>query len=363
MLYIIFVFFLLITILSIFINNKFRPLCLFIGLILTLLAGFRSSSTGDDYLQYLMYIKHIDNEANIYYAVINNIYLEPFFTSLSYFITQFLNLSYIYVFLCFSILGIMLKTLAFNKYSLIPLLSLLLYFQSLYFTGDLAQIRQSVALSFFIFSCFSLNNGFVKRSYIYMIIAFLFHYSAIIGFFIFPLKIIYDRYNTVNLMRLSLIVIFSLFIFSFLKMKMSTFLGVVIPFDFISSRIISYSTSEFSKAIAFGVSDIIRLMTCTLIYLFLCRGEGKNKYIYICYMFGCILYFFLKNDGILASRATMYFKVLDCFILADLVYNVIRINGRQKYLAIALSFLFVVFYASASFFKNTIPYYSEVILL
>lgn len=83
-------------------------------------------------------------------------------------------------FLLFAILGISIKFYAFTKTSPIPLLSLVLYFLSYFLLHDYTQIRAGVASGIFLLSIQDLSEGSKKRYIQKVILACLFHWTALI---------------------------------------------------------------------------------------------------------------------------------------------------------------------------------------
>ncbi|MEI9533249.1 EpsG family protein [Moellerella wisconsensis] len=333
-----------------------RNLCFFLSLIITTIAGIRSVDTGFDYQQYISFINHIENENNIISLLENNFKLEPLFLLSSYTITNIFSLNLIFIFILYSIAGVLLKAIAFNKLSPLPVISLLLYFQSQYFYSDFAQIRQSMAISFYLFSIYYLDNKRYTISFLFITLAILSHYSAAICLIMYPLKYIFERIRQTPLLFFLFSLLITSIIFSFLELKLSLFLSQVIPFELFSDKITDYSKSEYSDAIEFGISDIIRMATCILIYLVIIKKNKKScLFISYIYIVGCIIFFFLKNDGILSSRATSYFKILDCIILAEVIFQILLYKKTKIFLRnFFIISILITIYSIASFYKNVV---------
>lgn len=338
-------------------NNKGQKLlCTLLGLLLTTIAALRSEDTGYDYQQYLSLITLITSYPDFLSALDLTSRIEPLFVSSSYAIANIIGLSNLYIIILYSILGIMIKVISFKKLSPLPVVSLLLYFQSQYFYSDFAQIRQSVAMSFFLLAVYFILNKKNKLSILCVIIAICSHYSAIVCLGIYPLAFLF------NLTRKK-IAFYSLFvflllsiIFSFLDLKLSSYLAQIIPIDIITKKIEGYSETEYAQPISFGISDITRILTCLLIYCFILKTKyNHDLMLSIFYISGCIIFFLLKNDGILASRITSYFKILDCIILAKVIYNYLP---YRKNIIFAIKFMLISLilftYSTSSFYKNVI---------
>lgn len=333
-----------------------KTLCITLSILLTIIAGFRSVDTGFDYQQYISLITFIEGSSDILDLISNSLRLEPIFLISSYTITNILYLDIIFVFILYSIMGVFLKAIIFNKLSPLPVVSLLLYFQSQYFYSDFAQIRQSVAMSFFLFSIYFLWQKRNIPSVIFLILAAISHYSAIFCFITYPLIYIFNRVNKKTLLSSLFILLLLSIVFSFLQLKLSSFLSQIIPIELLSNKIDSYSKSEYSNAIDFGISDVIRIITCALIYIFIIQKNKKEMFfLSYLYIIGCIVFFLLKNDGILASRITSYFKILDCIILPQIIFEILLNKKTRKFLQ---NFLIIAIlmsiYSITSFYKNVI---------
>nr|ELR5201013.1 EpsG family protein [Providencia rettgeri] len=326
------------------------------ALLLTFIAGFRSIDTGFDYQQYVSFITFIESSNNIFDLMTNNLRFEPIFLLSSYTITKILSFEFVFVFLFYSIMGVFFKAIAFNKLSPLPVISLLLYFQAQYFYGDFAQIRQSVAMTFFLFSVYYLWKKRHFPSIIFLLLASFSHYSAVFCFIIYPLSFIFTKTRKKTLLSSLFILLLLSIVFSFIQLKTSSFLSQIVPFELLSSKIVSYSKSEYSDAIDFGISDIIRITTCILIYFIIIKKDKKDIFIFsYLYIVGCIIFFLLKNDGILASRITSYFKILDCIILPQIIYEILLNKKIKKFM---LNFVIITtllsIYSITSFYKNVI---------
>lgn len=343
--------------------------CYLFAILLTLISGLRSSSVGFDYDQYVAIIKHISLSTDIINSVTNNIRYEPLFVFISYSLSLLNSQNFILLFLIFSFFGVFYKIILFKRYSYIPLLSLLLYFISFFFNSDLAQIRQSVAITFFLISIIYLEKDKKTLSLVFIIISILFHYSSLINILVFILYFIYKNITIKsNFYFLFFILIISI-LYSLIDIKLSSYISQLMPFDVISKKITSYANSEYAMSIGFGISDIIRIITCLLIYtLIIPKKKNRDRILFFSflYIFGCILYFILKNEGILASRLTSYYKVLDCFIIPYIIYlSINKFKQKENKNILYIIIVIIIFiYSFLSMYKNvlTINEYQQYIM-
>ncbi|MFT4856185.1 MAG: transmembrane protein EpsG [Algoriphagus sp.] len=83
-------------------------------------------------------------------------------------------------FLIFAVLGISIKFYAFSKFSALPLLSLVLYLFSYFLLHDYTQIRAGVSAGIFLLSINDLSEGNRSAYLKKIVIACLFHWTALI---------------------------------------------------------------------------------------------------------------------------------------------------------------------------------------
>jgi len=130
----------------------------------------------------------------IYFTFNNPIFhfgpLEPTFYVISYLSKLFFGSSVLFIFFVYSVIGIGIKFLSFRKLSNFPFISVLIYFLSYFWLQDFTQFRAGAASAFFLFSIPDILNRNFLKFFLKIIIAFLFHYSAIIYL---PLYFIYNK--------------------------------------------------------------------------------------------------------------------------------------------------------------------------
>lgn len=138
-----------------------------LNLFLVIVIGFRGADVDHDYNTYLNAIYN------------NNGIAEPTFLLFSFLIVK-LNLSAIFLFLWYAILGISLKFFIIYKYSKLPIVSVLIYISNILLLHDLNQIRAGVASALLLLSIPILSERKYWSFLIIVITASLFHFSALI---------------------------------------------------------------------------------------------------------------------------------------------------------------------------------------
>lgn len=332
------------SLLSYLTKKKLYGLFWFTVIILVILAGARSSSYGADYTAYETYANYA-NSFNSIGSALKASTVEPTFTILA----RVTN-GNVLLFLIYAFLGVFLKAWVFVKRSEYPWISILLYFQSYYFLGDMAQIRQSVAISFFfVFIHFACSQK-PKYALVSLITSFLFHFSA----FFLPLIYFFRQFffwkNSVRLL-LCLMVLASFF-FSLTGVSLLNSFAGLIPSSYAQAKFSSYMNSVYGENIGLGFSDFFRIFICFALLFFVGKERVKNDFeriIIIGFILGSVIFFLLKEDGIFASRLTTYFKLLDCFLIPFLLKKLHDDLGQHGYL---IGAFFIIIYSIASYYLN-----------
>lgn len=189
------VFLLYLIILFIFIfafTNKekaryFSYLYFFIGIGLIFYAAFRDGNRVADYEEYIRF-----------YENYTEVLVEPTFIFISYIIHHSFD-QVILVFLIYAILGVTLKLIAIQQLSKLVFLSLLIYISYFFLLHELTQIRVGVASALLLLCIKPLYDRNLKKFLLFVLLATLFHLSAIIILFFWflnPFKINRIFYST-----------------------------------------------------------------------------------------------------------------------------------------------------------------------
>ncbi|ELW9388778.1 EpsG family protein [Klebsiella pneumoniae] len=246
--------------------------------------------------------------------------------------------NYFYYFLFFSLLYNGLTISAIYKISSGKYLSLIIYLtcSSLYFL-HFNVLRQSIALAFFIYSLTYLVNGKYLKSYLFILLATLFHFSAII---LFAVPLIYK-----SLRKHPVFIIISSLFFLLLYSNASVLLS------FVGDIIGTTKYAAYNKENNFGGGYFIfcaLVFSIALYFLLKTKLKDNDKYIFFTYLLFmafitwiCMLVFGLKYDG--PGRIINYFYVGILFVIPDW-FKVL--NEKYK----PLLFLFIVLFSFAIFY-------------
>lgn len=90
----------------------------------------------------------------------------------------------LFFFFLFGVVGIGMKLLLIYKFSPSVFLSTAIYLTGFYILLDMIQVRNSIAISFYLFAIIYRWKCDWKKFWVFAILSFLFHYSAVIVFFL-----------------------------------------------------------------------------------------------------------------------------------------------------------------------------------
>ena len=308
--YLLFVLFVAIAILDDKLTKKAKAQILFLsGILLILFAGFRSDKVGADYETYEMLYQSIQSSSDLFanpLQFFGNSKLEPSFLIISSFIKAHFNDGIKVLIFLYAILGISLKIKAIQKTSDYKLLSLLIYFSSIFFLHDMNQIRAGVAIGFLLLSIPYIVEKNFKMFFFLLLIAVFFHYSAIIfGLFYFV------NNKKLNQTFYILILIIPI-IFCLLKLDV---INLLCKFEFgiFSEKIREYSELQktaHSKINIFNFGILLQIV----VSLFFIKNakKSKNKYAVILTKISCfgVAFFYLFSSApVIAFRE---FELLSC---------------------------------------------------
>lgn len=332
-------------------NQKYKAVFYSLSILLFLIAGIRYE-TGADYNSYKAIFYSIKQEGG-YFA---KFLIERGYFILNYFFRD-VEYGFEIVLLIVAYLGVILKANIFFKYGVFPFLSLLLYYQSLYLTGEFAQIRQSVATSFTMIALpYAIERRFVKFVLI-TLLAFYFHVSAGIFFITYFIVNMDLKGIKKQVFMLLFLMVFILSHVSSLTEYLLEKLDFFLFGEYINQKFHLYlNNKQYGNSVVFTPSEIIRIMVSLFVlsrdfrkYEFI--NERYYKAISNLYLFGTFLFYLLKSNEIFAARLTAYFKIYDCLLIPLLLFVMTREN--KSFLIRALGILLFFAYSFFIFIKMT----------
>jgi len=299
---------------------KDRKVLVFLSFIeLVFIAGFRlpvldvGSDTEWYYYKYLdfksyklSYFDHYYNEIgfDFFCYILSKINSHPQFLL---FATQ--------VFMTFSILNLV------KKKSALPWLSIVFYVTFLFYFNAMNLMRFYLALSVLCFSIDSIINRNLVKFTVIVIIAFLFHFSAIsffVVYFIYPLKLTFRRIIMLSIPFL-LITMFLMPLFSLLTSINGKYMGYAVDGEFYSS---SFANILFFLINLFCLYFIVKKTSVKIT-----DYKDEDKLFFICFLLGT----FFSAIGIkvmIAIRFMMLFSLFEIILLPTILYSLPPKNRR-----------------------------------
>jgi len=336
--YSIFCILLILTIIDFYNIKRYQAIFILflIGIALILFSGLRYD-TGFDYFNYKNNFILFKKGQGIF-----NKSFEPGF-SLLVIILNKLRANYQWVLIISAILAVTLKLAFIKKYSPYIFLSVLLYYSRVYLFNDLGQIRQGIALGIILWSLvYLLERRFIKFTLV-VLLASLFHVSALIFFPVYFL--VNHKFNKIYLFII-LIISYLLGNIDF-KNILSDLLSSL-PW-FISGKLSYYLSIENRIGLTF--SALFRILI-VILYMFVekdiqCDNSFKNT-VFNLYYVGVIFYLSLNSLPQLAGRGSNYYQEFEILLIP------LIITGFKKAYYFKFAFvLFICFYSLWGLYTTT----------
>lgn len=308
-------------------------------ILLVLIGGTRE--VGFDYMQY----RYIYNSVSLSYRYYADSTIEwgyCFLLSLS----KSLDFSFELFLVLLTAFLVFSRFYFFKKISPYPVLSLLVYFPTMFLVSDMGQIRNAVAYSIIMFAYIEYIQGRKRNFWIMVVSACIFHNSAYI---LIPVFIVLSFIHRFSIKWA--IVIFCLLL-PFMIIDFRSYFSLVLVYmpSALADKFNSYivDTDYFGKQIGLNLSFLLRvfLVVCLFVY----RNVGEKKYQYYnfilnCYLTGLYIFMLFNSVQEFAIRFSNYLRMWDFIIFPLLVY--LSRNSLQK----KTMYLFTTFYAIWSFYK------------
>lgn len=308
-----------------------RGLLLLTFFFLFFFAGLRGEGIGFDYDNYVDNIFKSDNlpfiePGNMLLAGL----LRPIGSVTLYFMT-------------YAMVAVATKTLMIRRCSNYPILSVLMYFSIYFLVQDMGQIRYGLAVGICTFALISIANGDKKRFWVLVLLASMFHFSALI---VIPAYFI-------RKIQFTPVVLYVLLIFgsAFVILDFSDIMYRILelmPIEGISYRAAYYMVAEEDNgAFGFNMSLLMRLCVLFVFYTYQ-KKHTSDKYfntMFNFFLYGVISYCILNFNQEFASRGSGYFKFLEVILIPYVIYHIKRPQIR------VVSIFFVIAYSFYSMAK------------
>lgn len=228
-------------------------LLMIVGAVLTLCIAFRPEGVDKDYFSYVGY----------YYNPNSSMALltEPTFRVISS-IARFFGVPAI-IFIVYAFLAVPLKVYSIVRITPLWYMSILVWFSHLYIVQDMTQIRVAVASAIYLFSLPYLIKGHRWRFLLCVVVAILFHYSAL---FLIPICLLSNKPFT----KKELLLLYMLPVLLYFTPILSLETLSLVPIPFIQEKIVVYKemiqySGMFSELNIFNIMALFRLFAYYLL--------------------------------------------------------------------------------------------------
>jgi hypothetical protein len=228
-------------------------------------------------------------------------------------IRSFFN-NYLYFFLFFAFLSLAPKFVTFYKYSPLIFFTVFLYYSNTFLQSEMGQIRQAVATGFVFLAIFNKNSKI--HFLLYLSIALLFHFSAIICLLIMFIPSKFLKFSTYIISLLSVIVIYIVF---------SSIMEIIIQNStgLINGKLNYYLTNEVDYKISpLLLSVYAFIFLIVLIYRKTIMKIKYAPYLFNIYFVSLIIYLGFSFFPQISGRGAQYYNSVVIFLLPIIVNEV-----------------------------------------
>lgn len=337
-----------------FIPFKNNYLLFAVALLLALLAGFRGINVFRDYYNYQYSFDNIyelTGKGNLSYFLI----LEPGYIAVVYFFRLLFESNYgLAIMLFFAISGMLIKTITINKVSINPYLSLLFYYSYFFIFYEMAQIRIGLASAIFFISLPCLLKG-DRKMYIFLIlVATLFHYSAIF----YLVLLVFDVNNFNKKIYWSVLLLSLLLAFVHLPL-----LNVLRNFDsYDIGKLNSYveASSNDMTINVFSFVNLCNILCCSyLMFLLKTKAINSDKRLILflkCNILSIFILSFLSSAPAIDLRVNQLFGIVQVFLFPYLL----RYLPAKRFNVFILVLLAACFFYITAFYGHILNPYKTV---
>jgi len=309
--------------------------------VLIFIAGYRAITVGTDNLNYFLFFNNMQKELSF------DGRFEPFYQLLNFFVVK-AGWDYNTVCLFASILTIVPLYKAFNRNSAFPFFSWFVYIAFCYYFHSFNIVRQCMAASWLLlaYCYFDGDSGLFTRKNIKTIlltlVAVLFHYTAVLAFFVYAVYYIAVRYN-----KWYFIQIFSLLIGVFLSGTLFNIALRFLPFY-----------DQFDMREDF-IGSLVNLLILNVAFIVV-NNVIKVKDKWFCLFFCYIIFSNLILQLPFANRPLMYAGIALTIFFPNFIHNN-KLGSRYALLVWVLLVVYSLFRFSRLFGGGDILPYEHVL--
>lgn len=309
-------------------SKKDYKIPFYLAVILILTAGLRYNYKLD-YNNYRIIFKEISKFNHVIYTA-----FEKGFAAFI-FLFKKLGLGFYTFMLAIAATSVALKYKFFNKFSTIPMFSLLIYFLTFFIFNDMEQIRHGLAIAIALSSVvFVINDDFWKFAGV-VLIASLIHYSAVLFLLLY-----FIRNISLNKKSFTSILLVSV-LFSFIDF---VYIIKFINDNFINSPYIDIKLNLYDGQ-SIGIISLtllIRLTIALVYFIFVYNENNKQSRIFFnAYIVGICIFVIFRSTTILGIRSSAYFRYFELLLVPEYLTAVKNTLPKQKTSTEIFHYLFI----------------------
>lgn len=289
-------------------NNTYSIISVFIiCVVIFFFAGFRYE-VGSDYMGYLDIFQRVLSGESVNVEIGFTFLIEMF---------SFLSNNYVIFIILFFATSFFLKIYSIAKLTPFISFSLTIYFSSVLLSSDVNQLRMGLSFGIILLAIVFLLNQQAFKFYFAVILACTIHYSSIV----FLPAYILTKFKF-NLKSYIIILGISLLNFYYFKYFVIDDLGFDFLFFLNEGFLNKYSAytgidNEFESVFTL----ISRIFLCLTFYLYNRKfPNDRNEKLVTLYFFSIIIYLILTKQGLIASRLSGYYKIVEIIFIPYLFH-------------------------------------------
>ncbi len=331
-----------------------KKYCILIGTLMTLIVGFRSIDMGMNDTR-MVYVSLFDQISDMSFLETYNYIIKSDIEVVFYMLTRLFIMITTNVRLYLLLLTIPVNYLVSRfiyKYSKIPFLSFLVYFSINYFAFSFTLLRHCIAMVVLLLSYDALKESKTLKFFLLVILASLFHRTALIFIIVFFLK--NKKINTKYFISIPLLVL----LFT-ITLGTRTYRWVM-NLGFLKLNRYSIYLNPKANTLTFFLINFTILIVSLLFYRKSIKENNDkqdddiNLLFYIQMIgtcFASFMYFFSEM-----FRVSTFFTIFSIILLPNCIYRFQNHKRRSLYI-ILMSIVFILYFFLFTMFNNSIyPY-------
>lgn len=318
-----------------YIEDKYKWLAfILIAICLIMYAGLRPIGFDRDSQNYAAAFLHPE-------SLMSDYSYEPLFLLICTYFSTFSSEATVLL-MFFAILGVSLKAYSIKRLTPLFFLPLLIYFSNFFILHETTQIRAGVASGLFLLAIKPLADGARIRAALIILVASLFHYSALS---LFPLLFL----NNNDISRNRKIIYSCLIPLCFVLYTLDLDLLTTVPIPFVTDKVESYKmASEFGNVNKESILNPFPLMKMAVFLYFLYFSNTIKEYVpsinLIIKILGCslLVYFAFSSVKIISTRLSELYGIVEIVAYPCIVFT-IRPKAVGVLLVILMAFIELYF--------------------